>query len=489
MGLTIRWRLTLWNTLALAVALFGMAGLVHVLLLRTQQRIDQALQERLTAAAQRLDQLLLAEVRHLQPDELASKNAVAYLEHWIGEFREHHNLSCVVYEPSGNVFRRTSEMAAASVPPAPGLPPPEGNFADATLPVLGRQRTLAWRLKLGGRELTLLLLASLEEVDRERASVEKERAEVGVEFQQARTLLLASLPAALVLAGGLGYVLARKSLAPVHQLRRLTEAITADRLDRRLPGAHTRDELGRLAQTINAMIGRLERSFAEVRRFTADASHELRTPLTVLRAETEAALARPLSAAEYQQVLASILEECDRLTRLTEQLLMLAREEAGSAKPSTAAVDLNAVITHAVEMMRPLAEAHGLRLDLKSGRPVTVAGNETRLRQVLLNLLDNAIKYTPQGGSVTVDVTPSDHQAVVTVSDSGIGIASEHQALVFDRFYRVDKARTRAEGGTGLGLSIVRSIVVSHGGTVAVASAPGQGSTFRVVLPLQHSAS
>jgi heavy metal sensor kinase len=484
MALTIRWRLTLWNTLALAVVLFGMAGLVHVLMLRTQQRIDQALQERLTAAVQRTDQTLLEEFRHLEPDEPGARDPVKYLEHWIGEFKEHHNIYCVVYEPGGTVFLRTVDMPAAGVPPAPSRPPPEGLLADATLPVLGRQRTLTGRLTVGGREFTALLMGSLEEVDRERTAVERERGEVAVEFQQARTVLLTSLPVALVLAAGLGYALARKALAPMQQLRRLTEEITADRLDRRLPAAHPRDELGRLAQTINAMIGRLERSFAEVRRFTADASHELRTPLTVLRAETEAALARPLSAAEYQQVLASILEETERLTRLTEQLLMLAREEAGTAKPAMAAVDLSAVVTQATEMMRPLAEAHGLQLNMTAVPAVTVAGNETRLRQVFLNLLDNAIKYTPTGGTVAVDIAQVDQQAVVKVSDSGIGIAPEHQPLLFDRFYRVDKARTRAEGGTGLGLSIVRSIVVGHGGTVAVTSVPGQGSTFRVTLPL-----
>src|SRR5262249_55769224 len=264
-----------------------------------------------------------------------------------------------------------------------------------------------------------------------------------------------------------------------------TEEITADRLDRRLPVAHPRDEHGRLAQTINAMIGRLERSLSEIRRFTADASHELRTPLTVLRAETESALAQPLSVGEYQQLLASVLEECERLTRLTEQLLMLAREEAGGAKPAAAAVDVNAVVARVTEMMRPLAEAKGLRLSLNAAPDLPVSGDETRLSQVFLNLLDNAIKYTPPGGTVAVDVARQDHQAVVQVRDSGIGIAPEYQPFVFDRFYRVDKARTRAEGGTGLGLSIAKTIVVGHGGTVALTSAPGQGSTFVVTLPVQ----
>ena len=488
MGLTIRWRLTLWNTLALAIVLLGIAALVHVLMLRTQHRIDQALQERVAAAVQRTDQELAGELGHLEQDEHLAENPGQRLRYRIGEIREHHNIYCVVYERGGSLFARTEEMPPASVPTVPSLPPLEGSYTDQNLPVLGHQRMLAKRMQIAGRDLIVLLLGSLDEVDRERTSVAKERGEVADEFQQARTVLLTAIPLALVLAAGLGYWLARKALAPMKQLHRLTEEITADRLDRRLPVAHPHDELGRLANTINAMIGRLERSFTEIRRFTADASHELRTPLTVLRAETESALAHPLSIAEYQQFLASILEECERLTHLTEQLLTLAREDVGNAKPVMDSVDLSAIVKRAAEMMRPLAEAKSLRLDCNATSVALVVGDETRLNQVFLNLLDNAIKYTPPGGTVVVDVTQRDHQAVVEVRDSGIGIAPEHQPFVFDRFYRVDKARTRAEGGTGLGLSIARSIIIGRGGTVALTSAPGRGSNFIVTLPLPGGA-
>jgi heavy metal sensor kinase len=484
MRLTIHWRLTLWNTLALGVVLLGIGGLVHVLMLRTQQRIDEALQMRITATVQRLDQALAGELGHLHQDDPQSGIAMQRLRYWMGEFKEHHNYYCVVYEPGGQVLARTEEMPAASVPAVPALPPPEGAYADQTVAALGRQRLLASRLKVEGRDCIVLLLGSLEDVDRERSAVEHERGEIASEFRQARAVLLTSLPLALLLAGGLGYWLARKALLPMKQLHRLTEDITADHLDRRLPVLHSHDELGRLAQTINAMIARLERSFAEIRRFTADASHELRTPLTALRAETESALSQPRSDLEYQQFLASILEESERLTRLTEQLLMLAREEGGGARPHLATVALNAIVAQVTEMMRPLAEAQGLRLELTATTAVMVAGDEARLRQVFFNLLDNAIKYTSAGGRVVVDVSQRDLQAIVRVCDSGIGIAAEHLPFVFDRFYRVDKARTRAEGGTGLGLSIVKSIVVAHGGAVAVMSTLGQGTTLSVTLPL-----
>jgi heavy metal sensor kinase len=340
------------------------------------------------------------------------------------------------------------------------------------LPAIGHQRALLGRIRLGGESFAVLHLAPLEEVDRELKTL--------------LTALLTAGPLALVLSGGLAYLLAHKALAPVEQLHRMTAQITADRLDRRLPVAKPGDELGHLAQTINAMIARLERSFAEVRRFTADASHELRTPLTAIRTEAEVALAKPLTAAEHLNLLGSILEECGRLTRLTEQLLTLAREDAGASPPAHEPLDLAALVKGVAETMRPLAEARGLRLDVRGGDGLGIHGDNARLRQVFCNLLDNAIKYTPEGGSVEVHLSRREHEAVVTVRDTGVGIAPEHLPHVFDRFYRVDKARTRAEGGTGLGLSIARSIVTAHGGRIELASTPGQGTTCTVRLPAEH---
>jgi two-component system, OmpR family, heavy metal sensor histidine kinase CusS len=337
------------------------------------------------------------------------------------------------------------------------------------LPLIGRQRALERTFEAGGEELTAVLLAPLADVDRELADLRK--------------ALAVAVPAALALAVVPAYLLARKALAPMERLRRLTEEITADRLDRRLPVAHPGDELGRLTATINAMIGRLERSFQEVRRFTADASHELRTPLAAIRTEAEVALARPMSVEEHQQLLGSVLEECDRLGRLTDQLLLLAREDAGAAPPH-GRVELAGLLRGAVEALRPLAEARGLRLAADVAGPLAVRGNEGRLRQVFLNLLDNALKYTPPGGAVATRLRRQGDEAVVEVSDTGVGIAPEHQPRVFDRFYRVDKARSRAEGGTGLGLSIARGIVLAYGGTIGLASEPGRGTTVTVALPL-----
>jgi heavy metal sensor kinase len=417
-----------------------------------------------------IDRKLLDAFGQLRQDTGMATEPDARLSHWIYEWKEHENLSAVVYGAEGNVWERTEQLAASSVPPAPSAASTEHRLEDRAIPILGRQRVLSAGLAVGDRPSTVLIMAPLEDVDHELA-------ELG-------TVLATAVPIVLLLSGGLGYVLARKALAPMERLRHSTEEITADRLDRRLPVNNPQDELGRLTETFNAMIGRLERSFAEIRRFTADASHELRTPLTAIRTEAEVALARPMGLAEHQQLLGSILEECDRLTRLTDQLLELAREDARAGRQAHEPVDLGAIVRDVVETMRPLAGAKGLSLRVEANESLWVNGDAARLREVFFNILDNCIKYTAEGGQVEVQIGHSSPEVVVTVSDTGIGIAAEHLPHVFDRFYRVDKARSRSEGGTGLGLSITQSIVVAHGGRIELASTPGRGTTCTVRLPL-----
>jgi heavy metal sensor kinase len=456
MTLKIRWRLMLWNTLGLAIMLLAFAAVVFGLMHH--------------ALYQQVDRKLVDAVGQLKQDSRLSTEPDQRLRYWIYEWREHDNLSAVVYDAEGKVRQRTVELAADTILPAPSVTAHEHRLQDKDIPVYGRQRVLEAGLLLDGRPSTVVVMASLEMVDHELA-------ELG-------TVLAMAVPLMLLLSGGLGYALARKALAPLERLRRSAEDITADRLHRRLPVANSHDELGRLTGTFNAMIGRLERSFAEVRRFTADASHELRTPLTAIRTEAEVALAKPLGLAEYQQLLGSILEECSRLTRLTDQLLALARQDSSMGQPALEPVDLAAVVEDVAETMRPLAEAKQLRLLVEVNRAVWVNGDLGQLREVFFNLLDNGIKYTPEGGEVAVRIGHNGPVAVVTVRDTGIGILPEHLPHVFDRFYRVDKARSRAEGGTGLGLSIAQSIIAAHGGQIELDSTPGQGTTCTVKLPL-----
>jgi heavy metal sensor kinase len=311
--------------------------------------------------------------------------------------------------------------------------------------------------------------------------------EAGHVLGMLRAVLAVAVPLMLVAAGGLAYWLAGRSLAPLDALDRATRQVTARSLDQRLPVVNPGDELGRLTATINDMIARLEGSFEELRRFTAHASHELRTPLAVLRSEAEVALRQDLSAEQLRGVLASVLEECGRLARLSEQLLALARQDRGAALKRAGAVDLGGLARDVVESLRPLAEDKGLWLRCAAAAPAVVEGDANLLRQVLINLIDNALKYTARGG-VDVTAETEGNSVRLAVADTGEGIAPEHLGRVFDRFYRVDKARSRELGGSGLGLSITRGVIEAHGGTIAVESTLGRGSTFTVTLPRSRGA-
>jgi signal transduction histidine kinase len=244
------------------------------------------------------------------------------------------------------------------------------------------------------------------------------------------------------------------------------------------------DEIGRLTLTIIDMIRRLHDSFAQIRQFSADASHELRTPLTIVRGEIELALRSTKSPDEYRFVLESTLEEILRLTSIIDNLLMLAKADKGLYRPEFSEVNLGSLIEELFEDSEVLASRKNIRISLDIGTPITIVGDRLRLRQLFLNLIDNAIKYTPEGGNVALAVERHNGAAVFRISDSGIGIPEEDLPKVFDRFYRVDKARSREMGGTGLGLSIAKWIAELHRGTIDVQSELHRGSVFTVKLPM-----
>ncbi len=297
-------------------------------------------------------------------------------------------------------------------------------------------------------------------------------------------ILGATLPIALLLAGGGGWLLARRALRPVDRMTETARRIGAEHLAQRIPVTGTRDELDRLAETLNGMLSRLDQSFAQIRQFSADASHELQTPLTILRGELEVALRSPRSAEAYQQTLASALEEIDRMTRLVEGLLLLARADAGVLRMDDQLVDLGQLLEDVYRQAVPLARTRGMELAIEELEPLAVHGDPERLKRLLMNLVDNGIKYTAPGGRVTLGLARQGHRAALQVSDTGIGIGPEDRERVFQRFYRTPDARALDGDGAGLGLCIARSIAESHGGEIEIESSPGQGSRFRVLLPL-----
>ena len=279
------------------------------------------------------------------------------------------------------------------------------------------------------------------------------------------------------------YILLGRALRPVDEIVRSAERITLHNLSQRLSVPETGDEVERLSLALNRMIQRLDEAFQLTNRFTADASHELRTPLTIMRGELEALLTEGrLNEAHTSQV-ASILEEAERLTQIVEGLLLMSRLEAGESQMSKAPIDFAALVSSTVEQMAPLADDKSVSLNCEADYDIRVEGNEMRLKQVVVNLLDNAIKYTPEGGRITVLVTGEASQVILEVCDNGIGISEEALPHVFERFYRSEQVQARKARGTGLGLSMVHTIVEAMRGKVEVRSRENQGATFRVQLP------
>ncbi len=280
-----------------------------------------------------------------------------------------------------------------------------------------------------------------------------------------------------------GWYLARKTLNPVQKIAESTQRITATNLSQRLPLQGTDDELDQLAATINDMLDRLEDSFRKLAQFTADAAHELRTPIAALRGETEVLLAKERSSADYREALGNNLERLDYITRLVNDLLLLSQADEGEKTLNRKSVPLTILVRDIGEAFQAVAQQKGIALSLRASDEVPVSGDDTRLRQLFSNLIDNAIKYTPQGGKITVSLVPDKNTVTVSIRDTGIGIPKKDIPFVFDRFYRVGKSRSRENGGTGLGLSISQWIARAHQGSIAIASQLGRGTTVTVTLP------
>jgi heavy metal sensor kinase len=298
-------------------------------------------------------------------------------------------------------------------------------------------------------------------------------------------VLALGFPIAVLLAGFGGYALARKALAPIDSMATQAKTISAERLSDRLSIENPEDELGKLGAVFNDTLSRLQAAFDQLRRFTADASHELRTPLTAIRSVGEVALQDPRSPAEYRDVIGSMLEEVDRLTRLAESLLALSRADAGHVQLQREDIALVHLAKEASSIVEVLAEEKQQQIRIEGDANLVVSVDRLILRQAVVNLLDNAIKYSPSSSHILVRIQGAgDKQVFLDVVDEGPGIPSEHQGYVFERFYRVDRARTRERGGAGLGLSITRWAVEAHGGDITLKSNEGRGCTFRVSLPV-----
>jgi heavy metal sensor kinase len=453
---TLRFRLTFWNTCAIILVvlatLFGLREGLRWTLLR---ELDALLAEDVQEVKMALERYY-PDSEQLA-DELERKAKSHSQRRWFAR----------IFTADGAVL-----LAGTSAPDVevPAVPPKQPFTVE-------NYRLVQRRIRLygaSGPEFVVRVGSSLAENDEDVLRLTE--------------MILVAAAVIVVVAPLSGYFLAGRATRPLDTILRTTARLRPDRLVERLPLRGSGDELDRLSATINGLLDRLADHLARQRDFVANAAHELRSPLAAMRTSLEVALDHDRTPEEYRELLADVVEECAGLGKLVNQLLLLAEGDAGLLQAGGGSARLDRLAARSVEMFQGIAEQRGVELHADALAPAAVRGNEAHLRQVVHNLIDNALKFTPPGGRVlvTVSARPAAGQAVLRVSDTGGGIAPEDLPHVFERFYRADKARRRAQpsGGTGLGLSICHAIVTAYGGQLGVESKLGHGTAVTAALPL-----
>jgi signal transduction histidine kinase len=474
---TIRRRLTLWYTVALGVTVLAFGTLLY---LERQQSSLRELDQRLGLEAD-LANRWLSESYNVLGRIVTTAGANPSLDPGISAYLEAVRDYLVVADTSGNVLALSEAARGLSADELQGLTAPLDTLRlpkrAGTLrlgPGAGSVRYLAVRVEAAGPEIGGLLVAT-------------STGQVAFGPRELLRSMLLIAPIILIGAALVGYWLAGTSLRPVQGIMDEVEAISdGTSLHRRLAVPMSGDEMARLALTVNGMLARLEQSFASLHRFTADASHELKTPLMVLRAGVERALVHPGVPGEILQSLDETLAQINEMTELVESLLTLARADEGRAPLAVEESDLRELLSDVAETAGMLGEGVGITVtNTMPSHPVPLAVDPHRIRELLLNLVTNAIKYTPQGGTIDLLLTEQDDAVSLTVRDTGIGIAPGDLPHIFERFWRADPARSRTgeRPGTGLGLAITKWIAEAHGGSITVHSRPGRGTIFTVRLP------
>ena len=455
---SIRFRLTLWYVLLLAIILAGFsAGVYLVLRHNLYDNLDDSIRRRadiLLAVVQYDGTRPTLAGRVSSNDPNAEENSVR------------------VFDASGGItFANSAAVEDAAI---------DRQALDRALRGETRTRTVT----VGDEKVRVRVFPiSRDEGVGGVLEVGQSQEDVSETLSTLLLIIAVAYPVTLGAASFGGVFLAGRALTPIDKITRTARRISAEELSQRLDLHLADDEIGRLARTFDEMIARLDEAFRRQRQFTADASHELRTPLTSIKGQVEVALSRERSAQTYREVLSAVNEDVNRLIRLVGSLLTLARADAGQIPIARERVDLGELVAGVVEQAGPMAEERGVHIEAAPAPPVSLEADADLLLQLLLNLVDNAIKYTERGGVVTLSWARRDHAVELWVRDSGTGISPEQLPHIFDRFYRVDTARSLAEGGTGLGLSICRWIAEAHGGSISAESTPGSGSTFTVRLP------
>ena len=476
---SVRTRLALWHTAVLALVLVAFTLATWAFLERlTQEQVDRSLAEAVSA----FQQALLSELRAQRTPDQAAEDAARefrFSGRRVLVYGGHHSLIAISDSARDGLTQAISAIDEADDSPLhpifASLTP--GASAYATVGEGSpRVRAFATSVNLAGQTFTIVAL-----------QLGLSERSILATFFQATAI---AIPLALVLAGLGGYFLARRSFAPVVDMGRRAASIDSESLDARLAVRNTGDEMDELATVFNEMLARLERSFVQQRQFMADASHELRTPLASLRAEASIALSQARTNREYETSLEQVRDEARRLSAIVDDLFTLARLDAEDSILRREELYLEELVHRCVSRMRPLAEDHGLSLSFVPAVEARSSADPELLSRVLTNLLDNAIKFTPRGGSVGVELETDGDRHRVRIRDDGVGIPVDAQPFIFDRFFRADEARTRSmskPSGAGLGLSIAWQIARAHGGTLELTSSDAGGTVFTFTLPAEPS--
>ncbi|MFO0979164.1 MAG: ATP-binding protein [Planctomycetaceae bacterium] len=458
-GLSIRTRLTLWYGLSMAIVLIVFCFAIHI--------------AAKTALLNRLDAALREELREICVEIEISATRTTFLEAANSRFYRHDAYDFLIVDDQQNVVFRSAGVSEEAVRPLM-ISLLERSVEDgcqtADVDGAGACRVVQSDVESQFGSLNVVALTSMLVTSTEMAAV--------------RSVLLWLYPASLIPSVLGGYLLASRAVLPIRMLSDAAKTISIHSLDARVPVSNPFDEIGVLATTLNGFLARLETAVHEIQRFTADASHELRTPIAALQAEAELALSRSRTPEEYIAALQVVVEEARRLGKLSDQLLVLSRNDAGCHGADTSQVeivDLEDLAGEAIDELRLKAAASGIFVKLDVPTPCRLVSEAGRLRQILINLLENAIKYSSEGSTVVVSLADGAAGTEVTVSDCGAGIAPAHLPHVFERFYRADSGRSTE--GTGLGLAIVKSHVDSLGGSVSIQSRVGNGTIVSVLLP------
>jgi heavy metal sensor kinase len=450
---SIKFRLTVWYLIAIVLPLVAFGAVAYFMLSKNLYRnLDLALQVR---------------VAELQ-------NSITVTDHQIS-FEQKFNDLVLIYDADSVLLQRLGPNVRFSIIEKMVQQALFGQSSFLTTPTTEGQgvRLYAAPFNLDSRTRVAVIVGRLTSEIQDMLSI-------------FRVIIIYSALAVVLLAGIGGMFLANRTLKPVDHITDIAREIGEGDLSRRI-NIQSEDELGRLASTLNRMIARLEEAFQKQRQFAADASHELRTPLAIIQAESSLALDKKRTQVEYRRSLDLVSQEVTYMSEIIGKLLLLARNDAGSEPLNFQEVNVKELFTELSSDVEALAQEKGVAFNLGPMDNLTVQGDRFRLRQLFLNILDNAIRYTPSGGTVSSLLVRKNGSALVSISDTGMGIPAEDLPFIFDRFYRVDKARSRTDGGMGLGLAIASSIAKLHGGGIEVESQVGKGSTFQITLPLLES--